>query len=82
MKIYTNLIITIRYKPEVKIRFITEELGFESDEQAARFILDHAPENLLQEKPDGVKLLTGKAGQVFEVAKAEAHKVVDIKGQI
>ncbi|KAG5296376.1 SAC3/GANP domain-containing protein [Histoplasma capsulatum G186AR] len=70
------------YKPEVKIRFITEELGFESDEQAARFILDHAPENLLQEKPDGVKLLTGKAGQVFEVAKAEAHKVVDIKGQI
>ncbi|EER40168.1 SAC3/GANP domain-containing protein [Histoplasma capsulatum H143] len=70
------------YKPEVKIRFITEELGFESDEQAARFILDHAPEDLLQEKPDGVKLLTGKAGQVFEVAKAEAHKVVDIKGQI
>ncbi|EDN04349.1 conserved hypothetical protein [Histoplasma mississippiense (nom. inval.)] len=70
------------YKPEVKIRFITEELGFESDEQAARFILDHAPEDLLQEKLDGVKLLTGKAGQVFEVAKAEAHKVVDIKGQI
>ncbi|KAL2361072.1 hypothetical protein RJZ56_006066 [Blastomyces dermatitidis] len=70
------------YKPEVKIRFITEELGFESDEQAARFILDHAPEDLLQEKPDGVKLLTGKAGQVFELAKAEAHKVVDIKGQI
>ncbi|OAX85225.1 hypothetical protein ACJ72_00385 [Emergomyces africanus] len=70
------------YKPEVKIRFITEELGFESDEQAARFILDHAPEDVLQEKPDGVKLLTGKAGQVFEVAKVEAHKVVDIKGQI
>ncbi|PGH06423.1 hypothetical protein GX51_02435 [Blastomyces parvus] len=70
------------YKPEVKIRFITEELGFESDEQAARFILDHAPEDLLQERPDGVKLLTGKAGQVFELAKAEAHKVVDIKGQI
>ncbi|EEH18647.2 hypothetical protein PABG_07707 [Paracoccidioides brasiliensis Pb03] len=70
------------YKPDVKIRFITEELGFESDEQAARFILDHAQEDLLQEKPDGVKLLTGKAGQVFELAKAEAHKVVDIKGQI
>ncbi|KKZ60009.1 hypothetical protein EMCG_05191 [[Emmonsia] crescens] len=70
------------YKPEVKIRFITEELGFESDEQAARFVLDHAQEDVLQEKPDGVKLLTGKAGQVFEVAKAEAHKVIDIKGQI
>lgn len=66
----------------MKIRFITEELGFESDEQAARFVLDHAQEDVLQEKPDGVKLLTGKAGQVFEVAKAEAHKVIDIKGQI
>jgi hypothetical protein len=66
----------------VKIRFITEELGFESDEQSARFILDHAPEDLLQEKSDGVKLLTGKAGPVFAQAKAEAHKIVDIKGQI
>ncbi|KAL2004055.1 hypothetical protein VTN02DRAFT_560 [Thermoascus thermophilus] len=70
------------YKPDVKIRFITEELGFESDEQSARFILDHAPEELLQEKDGGVRLLTGKAGQIFELAKAEAHKIVDIKGQI
>ncbi|KAK2742269.1 hypothetical protein FQN55_007938 [Onygenales sp. PD_40] len=70
------------YKPEVKIRFITEELGFESDEQSARFILDHGPEDLLQERLDGVKLITGKAGQVFELAKTDAHKVVDIKGQI
>ncbi|KAK2760216.1 hypothetical protein FQN54_002283 [Arachnomyces sp. PD_36] len=70
------------YKPDVKIRFITEELGFESDEQSARFVLDHAPEDLLQEKPDGVRLLTGKAGPVFAQAKAEAHRIVDIKGQI
>lgn len=71
-----------RYKPDVNIRFITEELGFESDEQSARFILDHAPEELLQEKDDGVKLMTGKAGRIFEVAKTDAHRVVDIKGQI
>ncbi|KAI9933453.1 hypothetical protein ASPWEDRAFT_115140 [Aspergillus wentii DTO 134E9] len=71
------------YKPDVKIRFITEELGFESDEQSARFILDHTSEELLQEKDGAVKLLTGgRAGQLFEMAKSEAHRVVDIKGQI
>lgn len=70
------------YKPDVKIRFITEELGFESDEQSARFILDHSSEDLLQERDGSVRLLTGKAGRIFEVAKAEAHRVVDIKGQI
>ncbi|KAL4932311.1 SAC3/GANP domain protein [Aspergillus undulatus] len=71
------------YKPDVKIRFITEELGFESDEQSARFILDHSSEGMLLEKDGAVKLLTGaKAAQLFEVSKAEAHRVIDIKGQI
>ena len=76
------LICGYSYKPDVNIRFITEELGFESDEQTARFILDHASEQLLEEKNGSVRLLTGKAGMVFEQAKAEAHRVVDIKGQI
>ncbi|KAL3441246.1 SAC3/GANP/Nin1/mts3/eIF-3 p25 family-domain-containing protein [Aspergillus insuetus] len=71
------------YKPDVKIRFITEELGFESDEQSARFILDHSAEEMLQEKDGVVRLLTGgKAAQLFELSKNEAHRVVDIKGQI
>ncbi|KAJ5754749.1 hypothetical protein N7533_004292 [Penicillium manginii] len=70
------------YKPDVNIRFITEELGFESDEQTARFVLDHGPAELLEERNGSVRLLTGKAGLVFEQAKAEAHRVVDIKGQI
>ncbi|KAJ5480886.1 THP3 [Penicillium diatomitis] len=70
------------YKPDVKLRFITEELGFESDEQAARFILDHASAEALQEIEGTVRLLTSKAGPLFETAKAEAHRVVDIKGQI
>ncbi|KAL4812651.1 SAC3/GANP/Nin1/mts3/eIF-3 p25 family-domain-containing protein [Aspergillus spinulosporus] len=71
------------YKPDVKIRFITEELGFESDEQSARFILDHCSEDMLLEKDGAVRLLTGgKAAQLFEAAKADAHRVIDIKGQI
>lgn len=72
-----------RYKPDVNIRFITEELGFESDEQSARFILDHNSEDVLLEKDGAVRLLTGaKAAQFFEAAKADAHRVIDIKGQI
>ncbi|KAL4803957.1 SAC3/GANP/Nin1/mts3/eIF-3 p25 family-domain-containing protein [Aspergillus unguis] len=71
------------YKPDVKIRFITEELGFESDEQSARFILDHSSEDLFLEKDGAVRLVTGgKAAQLFEAAKADAHRVIDIKGQI
>jgi hypothetical protein len=71
-----------RYKPDVKIRFITEELGFESDEESARFILEYASEDLLEERSDGVRLLTGKAGQIFENAKTKAFQRVDPpKGQ-
>lgn len=70
-----------RYKPDVRIRFVTEELGFESDDQTAHFILAKSSPDLLQEKDGVVRLLTGKAGLIFEVAK-KAHQVVDIKGQI
>ena len=56
----------------MKIRFITEELGFESDEESARFILEYASEDFLEERDDGVRLLTGKVGQIFETAKARA----------
>ncbi|EGD99781.1 hypothetical protein TESG_07118 [Trichophyton tonsurans CBS 112818] len=70
------------YKPDVNIRFITEELGFESDEQSARFVLDHVSEQLLQETQDGVRLLTGKCGAAFEAARQEAFRRIDIKGQI
>lgn len=70
------------YKPDVKLRFITEELGFESDEESARFMCDHGAQSLLKEETDGVRLLAGKAGLVFENAKNAAFQRVDIKGQI
>lgn len=71
-----------RYKPDVNLRFVTEELGFESDGDAAQFIFDHNGQHLLEEKDEGLRFLTGKAGQLFESAKAEAFRKVDIKGQI
>lgn len=73
------------YKPEVRLRFVTEELAFEHDEEAAQFVLDHAPDGvteLLQEKEGHVRLMTGKVGTIFETAKAAAFRQVDIKGQI
>ncbi|KAK4640679.1 hypothetical protein QC761_600580 [Podospora bellae-mahoneyi] len=71
------------YKPDVPLRFVTEELYFESDMEAAQFIIDNGGQDLLQEKEDGtIVILTGKAGQTFESHKAKAFARVDIKGQI
>lgn len=72
-----------RYKPEVKLRFITEELGFMSDEDAAQFIVSHDAE-LLVSKPgeNDLYFQAGKGLASFEPAKAAAFGRVDIKGQI
>ncbi|RXG43934.1 hypothetical protein VDGE_09892 [Verticillium dahliae] len=70
------------YKPDVKLRFITEELGFESDHDAAQFIVDYNGQDLLEERQDSISLMTGKAGPLFETARSAAFRTVDIKGQI
>ncbi|KAI1345092.1 SAC3/GANP/Nin1/mts3/eIF-3 p25 family-domain-containing protein [Xylariaceae sp. FL0016] len=69
------------FKPELKLRYITEELAFESDAEAAQFIIDYNQE-LLQEKEDHIVFLTGKAGSLFDSARATAFQRVDLKGQI
>lgn len=71
-----------RYKPDVKLRFFTEELGFESDDESARFICDHGGQMFLEERDGEVRILTGKALRFFETARSAAFKKVDIKGQI
>lgn len=70
------------YKPDVLIRFLTEELGFESDMEFIQFLNDHGAEALLDAKEDGYRLMAGKAGQIFETVRAAAFRKVDIKGQI
>ncbi|KAK4188717.1 SAC3/GANP/Nin1/mts3/eIF-3 p25 family-domain-containing protein [Podospora australis] len=70
------------YKPDIPLRFVAEELYFESDMEAAQFIVDHQGENLLTEKNGTIVFLTGKAGALFEGAKTAAFSRVDIKGQI
>lgn len=76
------MLTTLRFKPDVPLRFVTEELGFESDSDAAQFVYDHNGQALLEEKEGSLRFLCGKAGQIFEVAKSEAFRKVDIKGQI
>lgn len=70
------------YKPSVRLRFITEELGFESDADAAQFIMDNNAQHLLQEQGDDILFLCGKAGVLFEDARKAAFSKIDIKGQI
>jgi hypothetical protein len=66
----------------VKLRFITEELGFESDADAAQFIIDYNAQDLLEDRSEHIIFLTGKAGGLFEGARTAAFRKVDIKGQI
>ncbi|KAK3311761.1 SAC3/GANP/Nin1/mts3/eIF-3 p25 family-domain-containing protein [Apodospora peruviana] len=71
------------YLPSVPLRFVTEELYFESDSEAAQFILDHAGREVLVEKDDGdVIVKTREACRPFEAARAAAFGRIDIKGQI
>jgi hypothetical protein len=66
----------------LRLRFITEELGFESDGDAAQFIFEYGGQDLLEERNDGIHLVVNKAGSSFETAKRAAFGKVDIKGQI
>ena len=72
----------LRYKQDIKLRFFTEELGFESDDESARFICDHGGQSFLDEREGEVRLLTSKASRFFEPARSQAFQKVDIKGQI
>lgn len=64
------------------LRFVTEELYFESDVEAAQFIIDNGGQDLLQDRDGTIVFLTAKAGQTFESHRAKAFSRVDIKGQI
>jgi len=71
-----------RYKPDVKVTFLTKELAFADDQHCAQFLFDYGAEDLVEDRPDGPRFLSGKAGAMFETAKQKAFKLVDIKGQI
>jgi SAC3 family protein LENG8/THP3 len=49
---------------------------------AAQFICEYNGQELLEEREDSIQFFTAKAGLIFENARAEAFRKVDIKGQI
>lgn len=81
-----------RYKPDISSNFLTKELAFECEEAelfegdvhraCLDFVARYSGDALLQQKDDDIRILTGKAGNTFEVAKQAAFGSVDIKGQI
>ncbi|KAL8854941.1 MAG: hypothetical protein Q9221_000137 [Calogaya cf. arnoldii] len=70
------------YKPDVRLRFVTEELGFDSDEDCARFICEHGAPHLLDERDDGVYLLTGKGPGFFDSALKAASARPGVKAPV
>ena len=71
-----------RYKPDVRLRFLTEELGFESDQETVGFCSRHQAQALLEERDDCYRFLSAKAGPTIESAKVDAFRRIDIKGQL
>lgn len=70
------------YKPDVRLRFVTEELGFDSDEDCARFICEHGAPHLLDERDDGVHLLIGKGPGFFDSALKAASARPGVKAPV
>ncbi|KAF2113387.1 SAC3/GANP/Nin1/mts3/eIF-3 p25 family-domain-containing protein [Lophiotrema nucula] len=71
----------------VALRFLTDELGFDSDNDCIEFLTSHGAENLVEQKTNDknesqlrVKIKEG-AG-LFDSLRAAAFSKVDIKGQI
>lgn len=76
------------YRPDIDIRFLTEELGFESDTECVQFLCDNGAQDLIEQKSDDkgvprtIRFQTTKALPLFEDMKRAAFKKVDIKGQL
>ncbi|KAG0638229.1 SAC3/GANP/Nin1/mts3/eIF-3 p25 family-domain-containing protein [Tuber brumale] len=76
------------YRPDIDIRFLTEELGFESDTDCVNFLCDNEAADLIEQKsgdkgvPNSIRFQTAKALPLFERAKKAAFSKVDIKGQL
>lgn len=71
-----------RYKPDVKVQFLTDQLCFADDQHCAQFLCDYAGEEYLEARDDGHRFQTAKAVSAFEQARRNAFAMVDIKGQI
>ena len=66
----------------VDVRFITDELGFESDAETVTFLEDHGAHPFIQLLETGARVNIKDAKTHFDNLRAAAFSKVDIKGQI
>ncbi|KAF2673402.1 SAC3/GANP domain protein [Microthyrium microscopicum] len=64
------------------VAFVAEELGFDSYDHAAQFVIDNGASAHLIQQPDNSFLLNTKAKDIFLHAQKAAFQKIDIKGQI
>ncbi|KAF2196072.1 hypothetical protein GQ43DRAFT_278521 [Delitschia confertaspora ATCC 74209] len=66
----------------VTLRFLSDELGFESDPECAEFLQSRGAEQLFQSTESGYRVNIGQGKALFDQLRAAAFSKVDIKGQI
>lgn len=79
--------LTIRSYITVALRFLTDELGFENDDECRRFLQDQGAQSLVEEKINNqgesqLRVRVKEGASLFEGHRAAAFGRVDIKGQI
>lgn len=76
------------YRPDIDTRFLTEELGFESDHDCITFIIENVGEQFISQKsddkgvPGGIRFLAKEAQATVDAARAQAMSKIDLRGQI
>ena len=71
------------HRPRVPVGFVTKAFGFVNDESTFRFILENGGEEFLQPQGNEIVLLTNTDSfAIFDAARKNAFRSVDIKGQI
>jgi hypothetical protein len=66
----------------VTLRFLTDELAFENDDECREFIESHGGQNIIEIKGNQFVVKVRQAASDFDNLRAAAYSKVDIKGQI
>ena len=71
-----------RYKPHVTVRFLTRELGFETNDEPIDLLIKYGAGEFLEEREDDIYFKADKAFVTIEGRKKASFSTVDIKGQM
>ena len=74
------IVVTFSYRPEIDVRYITDELGFESDAECVDFLEKRNAE--ITATNGRLRIKTKEALESFEMDRRKLFRVVDIKGQL